>query len=411
MYALVTICASCLAVELANARWAHPNGSETRRSVLGWASALLSYAGASIFIATTTRPLQLVSVAFLMWLIAAHRGRDTTTGLPWRDLGALWMALALGSLACSKETPLVTLLLVGIVGSAVTLTLSAMGKIAGTERSAALDRSETEAAPRDSEQSWAQHDSTLHDLSNAMTASLFMVRDLSRALDKGTEPSLTRARSLSQELVRELSQIGEHIRSSRQSVRLQPIVGAAINLVEPLGRCVELVARLYPDVRCRVDCAASASDAMVSMIGGEATLKRIVENLVINACQAERGSAPKEIVCRVAIVDDTVILTVEDNGVGFPRIVLDSYPSPKVSTKAQGSGIGLYSCHQLVKRDGGILTISNLDSGGARVTVGWPLVVVSPQPTSAVKDSDVMISGTRTRPDNIDREHTAENKP
>ena len=87
------------------------------------------------------------------------------------------------------------------------------------------------------------------------------------------------------------------------------------------------------------------------MIGGEATLKRIVENLVINACHAERGSAPEKMVCRVAIVDDTVILTVEDNGVGFPRIVLDSYPSPKVSTKAQGSGIGLYSCHQLVKRD------------------------------------------------------------
>lgn len=286
-----------------------------------------------------------------------------------------------------------------------------MGKIAGTERSAALDRSETEVAPRDSEQSWAQHDSTLHDLSNAMTASLFMVRDLSRALDKGTEPSLTRARSLSQELVRELSQIGEHIRSSRQSVRLQPIVGAAINLSEPLGRCVALVARLYPDVRCRVDCGPGASDVMVSMIGGEATLKRIVENLVINACQSERGSTPKEIVCRVAIADDTVILTVEDNGVGFPRIVLESYPSPKVSTKAQGSGIGLYSCHQLVKRDGGTLAISNLDSGGARVTVKWPLVVVTPQPTSAVKDSDVMISGTRTRPDIIDRAHTAENKP
>ncbi len=199
-----------------------------------------------------------------------------------------------------------------------------------------------------------------------------MVRDLSRALDKGTEPGLRRARSLSQELVGELSQIGEHIMSSRQSVRLQPIVGATICLVEPVEHCVELVARLYPDVKCRVECDESASEARVSIIGGASTLKRILENLVINACQAERHGANKETVCRIAAADDTVTLTVEDNGLGFPNVVLESYPSPKVSTKAQGSGIGLYSCHQLVTRDGGTLTISNPSSGGARVTISWP---------------------------------------
>ena len=296
--------------------------------------------------------------------------------------------------------------LLGCAGSALSLTLPRVGTKVPTLEPVR----ELEGDSQDREQSWAQHDSILHDLSNAMTASLFMVRDLSRALDKGTEPGLRRARSLSQELVGELSQIGEHIKSSRQSVRLQPIVGSATNLVEPVARCVEIVARLYSDVNCRVECSQSASVAMVSIIGGEATLKRVIENLVINACQVERTRAPKEIVCRIAVVDDIVSLSVEDNGIGFPQVVLDSYPSPKVSTKAQGSGIGLYSCHQLVKRDGGTLEICNPNTGGALVTASWPRARTTPREAIGSKDSNVAISGTRARPDHVEQINSASNK-
>ena len=403
-YTLAALCAVCLLAELAVAASSLHLGSDKSLSALGWAATLVSYAGASVFVAATTASLQLISVAFLMWLVAITRIGAPSTKLKLRELSALWAALCIGCAARSKDTSLVALVLVGVVASAVMLALSARDAAATPEQSAATASSDRQPAPSDTEQSWAQHDSILHDLSNAMTASLFMVRDLSRALDKGTEPGLRRARSLSQELVGELSQIGEHIKSSRQSVRLQPIVGAAISVVEPIERCVELVARLYPDVRCCVESAPAAADAMVAIIGGEATLKRIVENLVINACQAERAGETKEAVCRVAVAEDTIVLTVEDNGVGFASIVLESHPSPKVSTKPQGTGIGLYSCHQLVKRDGGTLTLSNPAAGGARVTISWPRALATPPAASGPKEPAITISGTRARPDGIERE-------
>jgi len=236
-----------------------------------------------------------------------------------------------------------------------------------------------------------------------MTASLFMVRDLSRALDKGTDPGLHRARRLSQELVGELSQIGEHIVSSRHSVRLQPIIGATITLLDPVQRCVEMIERLYPNVHCRIECDKSATAAAISTIGGAATLKRILENLLINACQAERSAAEKQVVCRIAVADDSVVLTVEDNGRGFPKLVLDSFPSPMVSTKAQGTGIGLYSCHQMVKRDGGTLGISNTFTGGARITIAWPRSDGARNPSDSVDETEVSISGTRPCPNPSER--------
>jgi hypothetical protein len=84
--------------------------------------------------------------------------------------------------------------------------------------------------------------------------------------------------------------------------------------------------------------------------------------------------------------------------------VLEAHPSARISTKAQGSGIGLYSCHQLVKRDGGTLKISNRSVGGARVTITWPRASEPVDVNSAAQRSEVMISGTRTRP--TDQEST-----
>jgi len=250
--------------------------------------------------------------------------------------------------------------------------------------------------------SWVQHDSTLHDLSNAMTASLFMVRDLTRALEKGSEPNLHRALRLSQELAAELSQMSEHINTSRQSARWQPIAGSPISVIDPIRRSVEHVALLYPDVDCRVLCRVSEEQARVSIVGGAATLKRVVENLVINACQALGSVRDKQVTCEIEQVGSMVSLSVSDNGPGFSPVILDLHPSPLVSTKSSGSGMGLFSCYQLVKRDGGKLTIGNRQSGGARVTVAWPQAHLSIGAIPNASDSKIKSSGMRARPSDED---------
>jgi signal transduction histidine kinase len=248
------------------------------------------------------------------------------------------------------------------------------------------------------EPSCAQHESILHDLSNAMTASVFMVRDLRRVLEKGSEPNLQRALRLSQDLAVELSQMSDHINASRQSVRLQLTAGSPVSLIHPVQQCVEHVSRLYPDVTCRVQCDLPEDQAYVSIVGGTATLKRIVENLVINACQAQSAVQDKQVECRIRLIDGAVAFSVSDNGPGFPQAVIDAQPSPFVSTKSNGSGIGLYSCHQLVKRDGGTLSISSGATGGACVTVTWPQVRTAADGGPRPLDSKIMRSGTRTRP-------------
>jgi len=358
------------------------------------------YLGAVLLIAISTAAVQLLAVAWLVYVVATSSSTQSTREtLRWIDLATLWWALGIGYVLAVHDSVTYALPWLGLVCTAAMLRFDSAHKQA-RQLAPILENTLVDSVPPDDEAypSWVQHESTLHDLSNAMTASLFMVRDLTRALEKGSEPNLRRALRLSQELAGELSQMSDHINTSRQSARCQQIAGSPTSLLDAVRCSVEHVSLLCPDVTCQVHCDLSEQQARINVVGGVSTLKRIVENLVINACQALSTSRDKQVRCTIEMVGNTVLLTVCDNGPGFPRVILDLHPSPLVSTKSGGSGIGLYSCHQLVKRDGGKLKISNRESGGARVTVAWPQALVSVDVAQPSSESKIKTSGTRTRP-------------
>jgi signal transduction histidine kinase len=181
-------------------------------------------------------------------------------------------------------------------------------------------------------------------------------------------------------------------------VRLQLNAATPTAVLLPVHQSVEQVSRLYPDVRLEVACDLTEQDTLVNITGGPATLKRIIENLVINACQAQSGAQDQQVRCSIELNARSVVLTVSDDGPGFPGAIIQSHPSPLVSTKLGGSGMGLYSCHQLVHRDGGQLAIANRPNGGALVTVAWPRVLVSGATTVPPVSSSIQRSGLRVRP-------------
>lgn len=358
------------------------------------------YLGAVLLIAISSAAVQLLAAAWLVYVVSTSSSTQSRREtLRWIDLATLWWALGIGYALAVHDSVTYALPWLGLVCTAALLRFDSAHRQA-RESAPILEQPLTDSMPPEDEAypSWVQHESTLHDLSNAMTASLFMVRDLTRALEKGSEPNLRRALRLSQELAGELSQMSDHINTSRQSARWQQIAGSPISLLDPVRCSVEHVSLLYPDVSCQVHCDLSEEQARINVVGGVSTLKRIVENLVINACQALHAIRDKQVRCSIELEGNTVLLTVCDNGPGFPRMILDLHPSPLVSTKAGGSGIGLYSCHQLVKRDGGNLKISNRESGGARVTAAWPQAATSVGIAQNSSESKIRTSGTRTRP-------------
>lgn len=97
-----------------------------------------------------------------------------------------------------------------------------------------------------------------------------------------------------------------------------------------------------------------------------------LSNLVANAVEASPPDAPVELSIRRE--GAAAILTVADRGPGLPEAVRARLFSPHTTTKAHGSGMGLYLARQLVEGGhGGRLTLEDRPGGGTLATVTLPL--------------------------------------
>ena len=94
-------------------------------------------------------------------------------------------------------------------------------------------------------------------------------------------------------------------------------------------------------------------------------------NIVQNAGQFANQQVDVEVVW----THETVMITVRDDGHGFPASLLDRIGEPYISTRAQSGehmGLGLFIAQTLLERTGAALKFDNHLAGGARVEMVWP---------------------------------------
>ncbi len=100
------------------------------------------------------------------------------------------------------------------------------------------------------------------------------------------------------------------------------------------------------------------------------SLKQVYLNLLLNAAEA----MPEGGALRVAERGDgaRVEIEIEDHGQGIPPEVLARIGSPFLTTKARGSGLGLFLTRRLVESAGGTLAIRSEVGRGTTCIVRWP---------------------------------------
>jgi signal transduction histidine kinase len=70
-----------------------------------------------------------------------------------------------------------------------------------------------------------------------------------------------------------------------------------------------------------------------------------------------------------------VVARVEDQGSGISSEHLKNVFEPFFTTRKGGTGLGLYVCHEIVKRHGGALTVQSEIGRGTTFSVELPLEV------------------------------------
>ena len=115
------------------------------------------------------------------------------------------------------------------------------------------------------------------------------------------------------------------------------------------------------DLRLSVSC-----DARVAL--DHAALSSIVGNLVSNAVEVSDGAGPVEVT--LSCDDGMALVSVADRGPGLPD---GDVFTPFFSTKAQGTGLGLWLVRRLALEAGGDVAAGDREGRGAVFTVRLPI--------------------------------------
>jgi hypothetical protein len=173
--------------------------------------------------------------------------------------------------------------------------------------------------------------------------------------------------------------------------RRQVLVPRPVDLNAVVASVSQMLRRLIGE-QVRLVTKVEGTPAVVLADPGQ--LEQVLVNLAVNSRDAMPGGGVLEIgVRRVedAVVFDrditgpAVLLTVSDTGVGMDGATLARAFEPFFTTKevGKGTGLGLATVHGIVRQSGGQIWAESSAGSGTRVSVLFPEVDATPEPTPA----------------------------
>ena len=124
--------------------------------------------------------------------------------------------------------------------------------------------------------------------------------------------------------------------------------------------------------RANVSVVLDVADGLPGIRGDERFLRQMLVNLVKNAMSAMPDGGTLSLGARQR--DDTVVISVEDSGVGIPQDVLSRVFEPYFTTKADGTGLGLTMAYKVVKEHGGDIRVKSEPGRGTTFTITLPVM-------------------------------------
>ena len=135
----------------------------------------------------------------------------------------------------------------------------------------------------------------------------------------------------------------------------------------------ETVGILEPDViKNGLKMSLKLEKSMPKIMADRAKLNQVFSNLIINAVEAmPRGG---DIVVSTKKVDEkTIMVEIEDTGIGIPIKDKNKIFSPYYTTKKQGFGLGLSLIHNIIQKHQGRVEVSSTKGEGASFKILLPV--------------------------------------
>ncbi|BHH81960.1 XrtA/PEP-CTERM system histidine kinase PrsK [Desulforhopalus sp. 52FAK] len=140
-----------------------------------------------------------------------------------------------------------------------------------------------------------------------------------------------------------------------QTVQLKPV----------LSECIQRMEKRLPHIEFHIE-----SNENLHVFCDPILLNSIMENLLLNASQAQGNRGDVQIKTQMNTMQDSVNIEILDDGPGINESLLpEALFEPFKTTKEGGSGIGLWQVKKLISNMRGTIQAENIPEKGAKFTI------------------------------------------
>ncbi len=186
-------------------------------------------------------------------------------------------------------------------------------------------------------------------------------------------------------IVRQVEDIGRMVDEFSSFARMpQPVLNRE-NLAEICRQALFLERNRFSEIE--INLTVPPKDVYLRCDSRQ--IGRALANLLKNAAEsvserkAEKDRPPPKGRIQLSLVEEKsadgqrVVVTVDDNGRGLPKEHRERLTEPYVTSREKGTGLGLAIVKKIMEDHSGELTLADSDSGGARISLVFPIAAQS----------------------------------
>ncbi len=171
------------------------------------------------------------------------------------------------------------------------------------------------------------------------------------------------SKKFSELMVSEVDRLNTIVSGLLQFSRPKDLTITTVNLDQVVSKAIEL---LNIDLNSKsISCVKSSLNLSIS--GDADQLLQVIMNLIKNSIEATEDNGQITISCKKE--NDSVILSVEDDGRGMDEKECEKMFDPFLSTRKLGTGLGLSVSHQIIEQHGATFQVGSKRGEGTKISI------------------------------------------
>ena len=231
-----------------------------------------------------------------------------------------------------------------------------------------LEDSATMLAQSEREQAWREMAKQVaHEIKNPLTPMRLTVQNFQRKFDANDAELKQKLNDYSKTLIQQIDTMSAVASAFSNFASMPAQQNETLNVVQVVELALDIFNEDFIVFKSNKEYVISKID--------RTQLIRIITNLVKNAIQSiPDEQEEKKVLVSVNEVENDVIITVEDNGIGIESDNIEHVFEPKFTTKTSGMGLGLGIIKNIIENYKGTITFETELGKGTTFFVSLPIV-------------------------------------